>query len=134
MAKSQTAPSAEPTHRSAPDSELAVKSRRLVFDTAPVKIALHIHRGAKASQVDVDGTLQIDGKYFPSRDIAVNGFSVQLVRNDAAIADSTIENDGAFCFRQVTPGRYGVKFYTKRMGFHLRPVSLSLSPAGAIEG
>jgi hypothetical protein len=135
MAALETSYDADTDGRCASSAGLSAKSRRLIFNTAPVKIALNIQRGDGHPHVDVDGTLQIDGKYFPSRDVSVDGFSVQLTRDDDAVARATIEDDGAFSFREVTPGHYGVKFYTKRIGFHLRPVSLSLQPiAGGFEG
>lgn len=117
------------------DGQADVTSRRLVFNTAPVKIDLEIQRGSAEERIDVDGRLQINGQFFPRRDISANGFSVRLTRDDDEVAAATTAHDGAFAFREITPGRYGVKFYTRRLGFHLRPVALYLPPAeGAVEG
>lgn len=117
---------ADPGHAPRSAGALAETSRRLVYNAAPVEIALDISRSGHESSVDVDGQLQIDGKYFPSRDVSVNGFGVQLLQGKAAVAQATTDEQGSFAFRAIKPGSYGVRFHTERLGIMLRPVVLSL--------
>jgi len=109
-------------------------SHQLVFSTAPVEVALNVHRRVRDACVDVDGRLSINGKFFPRRDIQVNGFNVQLLQGTSAIADTTTDHLGAFTFEAVTPGRYSVHLHTGQLGIMIRPVKLGVLTAQGASG
>lgn len=103
-------------------------SRRLVYSTDPVEVALDIRHRGRDANVDVDGKLSLKGRFFPERDINAGGFRVQLLEGSSPVAASTTDSGGSFTFRAVAPGRYSVHLHTDRLGITIKPVKVSAVP------